>query len=169
MHFEVLAAVAEQTQLLVSLLGHDEVLPAKLQLAARCSADVRSFLSSLEEDLLEALRGRVYCTSLDDREEFELKKGADGAPLDTLLDKRRALAAEDPDTCAYVGELRRATKYRHELDGRWAKTVLKADVKDWLGQVVADAMPYWDRYDEGVFVGGRFAGSPMHVDQAPGD
>ena len=27
------------------------------------------------------------------------------------------------------------------------------------------AMPYWDRYDEGVFIGGRYAGSPMHVDQ----
>jgi len=26
-------------------------------------------------------------------------------------------------------------------------------------------MPYWDRYDEGVFVGGRFGGSPLHVDQ----
>jgi hypothetical protein len=24
---------------------------------------------------------------------------------------------------------------------------------------------YWDRYDEGVFVGGRFGGSPLHVDQ----
>ena len=26
-------------------------------------------------------------------------------------------------------------------------------------------MPYWDRYDEGVFVGGTFGGSPMHVDE----
>ena len=26
-------------------------------------------------------------------------------------------------------------------------------------------MPYWDRYDEGLFVGARFGGSPMHVDQ----
>ena len=24
---------------------------------------------------------------------------------------------------------------------------------------------YWDRYDEGLFVGGTLVGSPMHVDQ----
>jgi len=34
-----------------------------------------------------------------------------------------------------------------------------------LGRDRGEAMPYWDRYDEGVFVGGRFGGSPMHVDQ----
>ena len=38
-------------------------------------------------------------------------------------------------------------------------------VCDWLGTQTSDALPYWDRYDEGVFVGGRNAGSPMHVDQ----
>jgi hypothetical protein len=26
-------------------------------------------------------------------------------------------------------------------------------------------MPYWDVWDEGVFVGGAFSGSPLHVDQ----
>mmetsp|Transcript_35141 Transcript_35141/g.92266 ORF Transcript_35141/g.92266 Transcript_35141/m.92266 type:complete len:243 (-) Transcript_35141:297-1025(-) len=48
---------------------------------------------------------------------------------------------------------------------RFTKTLLGVGVCDWLGRARALAMPYWDRYDEGVFVGGCFAGSPMHVDQ----
>ena len=59
----------------------------------------------------------------------------------------------------------RGLRYRHSRDGRWAKTLLEVDVCDWLGEERTLAMPYWDRYDEGVFVGGRYAGSPMHVDQ----
>ena len=31
--------------------------------------------------------------------------------------------------------------------------------------VVAELMPYWDRYDEGVFIGALHSGSVLHVDQ----
>ena len=34
-----------------------------------------------------------------------------------------------------------------------------------VGVERAELMPYWDRYDEGVFVGGAGSGSAMHVDQ----
>ena len=75
------------------------------------------------------------------------------------------LATVSPDERVYLGEIRKREKYRHAQDGRWAKTLLRYDVCDWLGKERARAMPYWDRFDEGLFVGGRFAGSPLHVDQ----
>ena len=64
-----------------------------------------------------------------------------------------------------MGELRRATKYRHPCDERWTRTLLRRGVCDFVGKRRAMAMPYWDRYDEGVFVGATFGGSPLHVDQ----
>ncbi len=155
----------------VALLGHDRAVPAEILEAATREKSTRAFLDSLAEPTLAAIRGRVYCVQTSERDEFELKARRDGEPLDTLLDKRRELAAEHPRADVYLGELRRAVKYRHEVDGRSAKTLLSRDVKDALGKRTtdglprADALPYWDRFDEGVFVGGRFGGSPMHVDQ----
>ena len=66
---------------------------------------------------------------------------------------------------AYLGEVRWGQKYRHPVGGSWVKTLCAVDVKDYVGAGRSDALPYYDRYDEGVFVGGRFSGSPLHVDQ----
>ena len=41
------------------------------------------------------------------------------------------------------------------------RSALTMDVKDYVGVDRAALVPYWDRYDEGVFVGGRGAGSAM--------
>jgi len=150
----------------VRLLDQQHAVPPPLIHAARTQPSTTAFLDALDESLLSTLRGRVYITESDERDEREVKKADDGTPLDTLLDKRSALRRETDGTArVYIGELRRAAKYRHPIDNRFVKTVCSFDVKDWLGRQTADAMPYWDRYDEGVFVGGRFAGSPMHVDQ----
>eukprot|EP01052_Picozoa_sp_SAG31_P037865 SAG31_NODE_4960_length_2834_cov_2.174040_4_plen_82_part_00 len=35
------------------------------------------------------------------------------------------------------------------------------DVKDHVGVDTAQLMPYWDRYDEGVFVGAKHSGSVL--------
>ena len=148
----------------VSKLSQDGALPDSVARAVRMQPDTRAFLGALDARLLESLRGRVYCTGAD-RREWELRKSKSGAPLDTLLEKRRALAAEDTSARVYVGELRRKTQYRHALDNRHTRTLLFRDVKDYVGKRRSDALPYWDRYDEGVFIGGRYAGSPMHVDQ----
>ena len=148
----------------VSKLSQDGALPDSVARAVRMQPDTRAFLGALDARLLESLRGRVYCTGAD-RREWELRKSKSGAPLDTLLEKRRALAAEDASARVYVGELRRKTQYRHALDNRHTRTLLFRDVKDYVGKRRSDALPYWDRYDEGVFIGGRYAGSPMHVDQ----
>ena len=107
------------------MLGHEDALPSELLAAAQQQPTVRDFLDALGEEQLRELRGRVYCVQTDDRDEFELKKTADGTSLDTLLDKRRELAAEHAQAEVYLGELRRVAKYRHEADGRWAKTVLR--------------------------------------------
>jgi len=146
-------------------IGQEAALPAKLMMAARAAENPRTFLGMLEEELLQEMRGRLYVTDDQSRDEFELKKSRDGTVLDTMLDKCKALASEDEKASVYVGELRRKNKYRHLLDGRWVKTLLDQDIKDWLGKQRSEALPYWDRYDEGIFVGGRFVGSPMHVDQ----
>lgn len=151
----------------VARLGHAEALPEDVRRAARGESSVTAFLEALGDDeQLKQLRGRVYCTPRDSRDEVELREDGDGAALDTLDQKRAELRerAKAGDG-VYLAELRRAAKYRHPQDRRWAKTVLESDVCDWLGRKRAQAMPYWDRYDEGVFVGARFGGSPMHVDQ----
>ena len=150
----------------VRLLGLEQALPAEVADAAVGETCVRRFLQRLGDDTaLQQLRGRVYLTPKDSKDEVELRRGADGAELDTLADKRAALAARDPEDSVYVGELRRAHKYRHPADNRWSKTLLSRGVCDFVGKTRSLAMPYWDRYDEGVFVGGTFGGSPMHVDQ----
>jgi len=150
----------------VQLLGHDDVLPTHLTRALQGASSVRDFLCSIDEETLSSLRGRVYCYASDTLagDEHELKTH-EGASLDSLLDKRRALPLAHPEGNIYLAELRHREKYRHPLDGRWVKTLLARDVKDFVGRDRGNAMPYWDRYDEGVFVGARFGGSPMHVDQ----
>ena len=152
----------------VARLGLDRALPSEVTAAAEGETCVRRFLTSLGDDeALARLRGRVYCTRPGERDERELKVDADGKELDTLADKRRALSSgvRDPKDSVYLGELRRAQKYRHDADGAWSKSLLARGVCDALGRTQHRAMPYWDRYDEGIFVGARFGGSPMHVDQ----
>lgn len=151
----------------VRRLNHAHALPTQLvEAAGSGETSVRRFLAQLGDDAaLKELRGRLYYTPPGSRDERELTKDGEGEPLDTLAAKRAALKERDPDGGVYVGELRRVTKYRHQQDGRYTKTLLSHGVCDWLGRTRASAMPYWDRYDEGVFVGGRFGGSPMHVDQ----
>ena len=110
----------------VQLLGLEQSLPPEVADAAAGETCVRRFLQKLGDDeALRQLRGRVYLTPKGSKDEKELKRGADGAELDTLADKRAALAAGDPDDSVYLGELRRAAKYRHPADNRWAKTLLR--------------------------------------------
>ena len=154
----------------VEKLGLDSAVPANVRSAAEGETCTRRFLEKLGDDAaLRELRGRVYCTPPNSRDERELKNTHDGAELDTLAEKRAAL--KDGKSCTladgvYIGELRRANKCRHVADGRWSKSLLSRGACDAIGKTRAEAMPYWDRYDEGLFVGGLFGGSPMHVDQA---
>lgn len=69
----------------------------------------------------------------------------------------------DPDQL-YIAELRMKVSEKHPIGGEKVKTVCRRDVKDCLGPYAAWTF-YWDRYDEGVFVGGRCSGKGLHVDQ----
>ena len=150
----------------ISRLGQDDALPRQVVDAAADERSVRRFLASLGDDAaLENLRGRVYFTPPGSRDEREVTKSSDGSPLETLAEKRAALEKKDKAGGVYLGELRCKAKYRHPQDGRFTKTLLSRGVCDWVGRTRAQAMPYWDRFDEGVFVGAQFGGSPMHVDQ----
>ena len=90
-----------------------------------------------------------------------------GKPIATLRGKAEELAARPgiQDDHMYLAELRYHTKYRHATRGDWVKTLLTSDLKDFIGPQQSDSTLYWDRFDEGVFVGGANSGSPLHVDQ----
>lgn len=171
--FEELLLYGQHTDSIIVLkdgvrrLSQQHALPDAVLEAAAGQTCVRAFLRRLADATpLEELGGRLYCTAEGSREERELKKKADGTELDGLAEKVSALpSAAPPDARVYLGEMRRRAKYRHPQDGRWAKTLLSRDVCDWVGRSRSEAMPYWDRYDEGLFVGARFGGSPLHVDQ----
>ncbi len=66
----------------------------------------------------------------------------------------------------YVAELRRNEKYTHPATkDETVKTALTLDVKDVLPNNMQQWFPYWDRYDEGIFVGDNQTGKCLHVDQ----
>jgi hypothetical protein len=152
----------------VELLQQQGAVPAPVLAAAEGSDTVRGFLEGLDERTRQTHNARVYHLEKGGRSTRQLRKDASGREYSNLEEKLAALqqrAAEVEDKSMYVAELRRTTKFRHNSDGHWAKTALSMDVKDYVGVDRAALVPYWDRYDEGVFVGGRFAGSAMHVDQ----
>jgi hypothetical protein len=130
---------------------------------------VSDLLSSVSAKILEELDARVYYFN-QGREREAKNKDAKGNYLDTLGEKWAELRHESKEGIdhanLYLTELRHARKhkYRHAIDGDWARTVMKTDVKDLVGKK-ARVMPYWDRYNEGVFIGGKFSGSPLHMDQ----
>ncbi|KAF4675104.1 hypothetical protein FOL47_008279 [Perkinsus chesapeaki] len=69
----------------------------------------------------------------------------------------------------YMTELRYKDAYPHPISGEIVKTVSRLDIKDIAESIrpkPADRMyMYWDRYDEGLFIGGKNSGKCLHVDQ----
>lgn len=85
-----------------------------------------------------------------------------------LQEKRRELELrrdEIPDQHMYLAELRLLKKRRHPTKKEWVRTPLSKDVIDCMSPRQADCTLYWDRFDEGIFIGGSESGSPVHVDQ----
>lgn len=152
----------------VHLLNQADAVPQPIVDAAKGASTVRAFLSGLGEEQLSTHNGRIYY--LGDVEEKgldQVRKNKAGEECANLQQKLAAVneLEEAGDASMYIAELRRTTKFRHPRDNHWAKTALTQDVKDYVGVERAELMPYWDRYDEGVFVGGAGSGSAMHVDQ----
>ena len=152
----------------VELLQQADAVPQAILTAAASQATVRGFLGALGDDMLTSHNGRVYYADETGRFLDQLRKDPETElELKNLHEKFSAVNKEKAagDASMYIAELRRTEKFRHPSDNHWAKTALTADVKDYVGVERADLMPYWDRYDEGVFVGAAGAGSAMHVDQ----
>lgn len=152
----------------VKKMGMENDLPSYLQ-NVKDFTNVSELLDRISTKTLEELDARVYYFNRG-REREAKNKDAQGNYLDTLAEKWEAVKQEEKEGVEhsnfYLTELRhtRKRKYRHAIDGDWARTVLKTDVKDLVGKK-ARIMPYWDRYNEGVFIGGKFSGSPLHMDQ----
>ena len=152
----------------VQLLQQADALPQAIATAAKSACTVREFLHALGDEMLESHNGRIYYADETGRFLDQLREDPETkAELHNLREKLAAVNKEPAagDASMYIAELRRTTKFRHPSDNHWAKTALNTDVKDYVGVNKADLMPYWDRYDEGVFVGAAGAGSAMHVDQ----
>eukprot|EP00041_Stephanoeca_diplocostata_P014022 m.251825 g.251825 ORF g.251825 m.251825 type:complete len:414 (+) comp19546_c0_seq1:200-1441(+) len=152
--------------------GMESAVPQYLTECLRSSSTVREFLSKIPADKRERLKGRVYHKKDKARRwivgsEKELKKSQDGETLYSLEEKWTELQKhpEVPDKHMYIAEMRKLDKYKHPLTGEWVKTVVDTDMKDTVPPYWDFMMPYWDRFDEGVFVGGPLSGSPLHVDQ----
>jgi hypothetical protein len=125
---------------------------------------VRDFLDSIDDSSLEELRGKIYYMD-EEKEQLSVSRNEDGTTLDNLLLKRNELRTRTGTQSLYITEMRKKTKYRHPKNGEWAKSMLEWDIKDFVGKTKAEMMAYWDRYDEGVFVGEKYSGSPLHCDQ----
>ena len=61
----------------VRKLDLDDTVPSEFLHASQAGC-VRAFLEELDDGVLTDLRGRVYCTPEDSRDEYELKKRKDG-------------------------------------------------------------------------------------------
>jgi hypothetical protein len=144
-------------------------LPQDIRESAQTSTTVLSWLSKLDAERLDKLKGDVFYQGPQGEESEVYKCSKTKEHLYTLEEKRnevhRRITNGDELKGLYVKEMRFIEKYRHPVDNEWVKTVLSEDMKDYVGIDRARVPVYWDRYSEGVFIGNRCSGSPMHVDQ----
>jgi hypothetical protein len=130
----------------VQKLDQTRSMPDYLVEAAAHSESVKQFLEcvNMEQDgaVLESLKGNIKYFKKGEELRSVYKDGQ-GREIDSLGKK---LSAVTPDMqYVYLTELRFKQKYRHPLHGETTKTVLNADVKDYVGRDKADLMLYWDR------------------------
>lgn len=157
----------------LKVLGLDDAVPDSIVSAVKRSSTVRDFLRALPADEQAQLKGRIYYCKAPDSvwragSEKELKVGEDGVPLKNLKHKTDHLLGSlghVSDEHMYVAEIRRLERRQHPEFGDMVRTIAARDVKDVIPRGLAMLMPYWDRFDEGFFVGSALSGSPVHVDQ----
>eukprot|EP00929_Paragymnodinium_shiwhaense_P053039 TRINITY_DN26559_c0_g2_i1.p1 TRINITY_DN26559_c0_g2~~TRINITY_DN26559_c0_g2_i1.p1 ORF type:complete len:522 (+),score=126.38 TRINITY_DN26559_c0_g2_i1:37-1602(+) len=144
-----------------------QVLPEDLQEVLEGCRNVRDFALRLRNERPEVqqkYRADVEYTGQDKETKDIFKK--EKCDLGKRLEEAFRMEAEglvDPKKM-YVGEMRHREVIQHPIGGDKVKTICRRDVKDLLGPYAVWNL-YWDRYDEGVFVGGRGAGKGLHVDQ----
>lgn len=145
--------------------GLSDSIPEYLRQPLMSQSTIRDLLENIDEPFLDRMDGHVYCFD-DGHEDEPLRKQLDGSYTNGLLEKRNVMRQRSEQNF-YITELqlRKEHKYRHPLDNQYTRTLLKRSVKDIIGKELRDMLVYWDRYNEGGFLGGKMMGSPLHIDQ----
>ncbi|CAD7966534.1 unnamed protein product [Amoebophrya sp. A120] len=129
------------------LLYQKEVCKAK---------DLSSQITALES-LLQRERESSKTTSTD--------HDAGTASTSTTSPPTSAKPAGKIENTLYMTELRYNHEIYHPLQRKEkVRTSLKRDMRDVCAEY-GDYTLYWDRYDEGVFLGGDRSGKALHIDQ----
>lgn len=152
----------------VQLLGltEEEVMPPELTKALNSTSSVQDLLKYFQADdaLLDKYKAGLEYVDSDGEQRGVLPK--ERRNLRGRIAEILRLVQEgqvDPKSL-YIAEMRLLHAADHPLDGELVKTVCLRDVKDVLGPLSKWTF-YWDRHDEGVFIGNRGSGKGVHVDQ----
>lgn len=147
-------------------LGEEESLPADIRGAMEGCSSVVDVLRRFQKDdnLLDSYKAGVEYIDAKGEQRGVLPKerrNLRGRVNEVL---RLADNAEVDPQQIYIAEVRVQKERTHPIGGDRVKTICSRDVKDVLGPFAAWTL-YWDRHDEGVFIGNRLAGKGVHVDQ----
>eukprot|EP00457_Paulinella_chromatophora_P007512 gb/GEZN01007535.1/.p1 GENE.gb/GEZN01007535.1/~~gb/GEZN01007535.1/.p1 ORF type:complete len:439 (+),score=66.25 gb/GEZN01007535.1/:37-1353(+) len=168
----------------IKTMGMEEDLPLILE-GMEQETSVLQLMKSMPREEMRKFDGRIYSFEKN-KEKKPVSKSKNGQRYANLLEKQEGLeelerehklgdaVTEEGDEAVsskksppiYLTELRytKEDKYKHAVDGKWSRTAMVKSVKDYLGGP-GRFMPYWDRYNEGIFVGERDTGSALHIDQ----
>ncbi|CAL1174094.1 unnamed protein product [Cladocopium goreaui] len=152
----------------VKLLGlsEKEVMPKDLLQALDASSSVKELLRYFQKDekLLTKYKAGVEYVDQHGEQRGALPKERRNlrGRINEVL--RLVDAGEVDPESLYVAEMRLLEAIQHPIDGELVKTVCQRDVKDVMGPLASWTF-YWDRHDEGVFIGNRGSGKGIHVDQ----
>lgn len=149
-------------------LREEDCLPSDLRSCLHDCASTEQFLRRLRDNdealerykaTVEYINGRNerIQTSILPRERRNLR-GRINKALKMVED------GEVDPSLLYVCEMRLQEQVPHPIGGERVKTVCLRDVKDVLGPYAAWTL-YWDRHDEGFFVGSAPSGKGVHIDQ----
>eukprot|EP00397_Hematodinium_sp_SG-2012_P024721 GEMP01025765.1.p1 GENE.GEMP01025765.1~~GEMP01025765.1.p1 ORF type:complete len:422 (+),score=92.15 GEMP01025765.1:27-1268(+) len=150
-------------------LSYEECFPQPVQAALDSSSSVKEFLGKmLDEPTVKRYKGRCqYLEQLGGLHHQREVRGGDNClqtKIEFVMEQCKSLSQENVDRL-YISELRLANEELHPIRrDEKVKTVMMKGMKDVLGQCTPYTA-YWDRYDEGVFVGGPGSGKSFHVDQ----
>lgn len=146
-------------------LQMEDCVPEYLRKVLGTTSNVRTALMEMDAASLEQIDGHVYSFE-NGKEDEPVRKRADGEYTEGLLEKRTVMRT-CPHQSYYITELQmqKCNKYRHPEDNQYTRTLIKRSVKDLMSQEQRDLMTYWDRYNEGGFLGSKLMGSPLHIDQ----
>jgi hypothetical protein len=147
-------------------LRYEDSIPEDLRSALQNCRNACDFITGLRRcpEVVEKYRADIEFVDRHRQQRDILRKEKHdlGKRIDEAL--RMVSEAKADPALLYVAEMRHRTEMVHPMGGDKCKTVCRRDVKDVLGPYVAWTL-YWDRYDEGLFVGGRRSGKGLHIDQ----